>query len=195
MKDLFGNPIHRQIKISVKSLKQKFQRCEPEYIKSVCHGRCCEGTGGIMVTVHESEVERIEGLGVKVKNGFIQADTGCSLCPFKKDDLCSIHEEKPFGCKASPFTLSKRYVLIVRNRYRMLGCYNTPDAIPAYEAHRWSLEQIFGKEVVKRIIDEIESGSEDVYAEISDYNFQMLIDNDKAKKKFLSYNKINKKDK
>ena len=152
MKDLFGNDIRRQIKISVKSLKQKFQRCEPEYIKSVCHGRCCEGTGGIMVTVHKSEVKSIKALGATVKNGFIQADKGCSLCPFKKDGLCSIYEEKPFGCKASPFTLSKRNVLIIRNRYRMLRCYKTPEAIPAYEAHRWSLEQIFGKEEVHGLL-------------------------------------------
>lgn len=170
-----------EVKVSAKSLKQKFQMCEPGYIQSTCHGRCCEGSNGIMVTVHESEREAIERLGVVVEGGFIKDVTGCKICPLKKDDLCSVHMIKPFGCKASPFTLTTRGTLIVRNRYRMLRCYNTPDAVPAYVAHRWSLNQIFGAAEVDRIIELIEAGAEFVPAMMPQKNYYMLVDNDNAK--------------
>ena len=171
----------KTINISVKSLKQKFQPCEPEYIKSVCHGRCCEGTNKLVITVHDTEEERIKGLGGTVVDGFIQ-DPGTGLCPFKgEDSLCTIHNDKPFGCKVSPFTLTIKDTLIIRNRYRMLRCYNTPDAVPVYIAHRWSLVQIFGEKEVVRIIKEIEAGKEEIQALI-DYNkYTIIQDNDIAK--------------
>jgi DNA modification methylase len=175
-------PYSKSVKISVKSLQQLFQPCEPEYIKNVCHGRCCEGgKGQILVTIHESEQKRIKELGGEVQDGFLVDSEGCGLCPFKKEHLCSIHEDKPFGCKASPFTLNKNDTLIIRNRYRLLTCYKTPDAIPAYKAHRWSLEQIFGVKEVERIINEIEKGAEEVHAVMPSENYKMLKDNDDAK--------------
>lgn len=171
----------KTIKISGKQLLQKFQRCEPEYIKNVCHGRCCEGTGKILVTVHDSEVERFKQMGAKLDGNFIKADAKTGKCPFKENDLCSIHENKPFGCKASPFTINPNDTLIVRNRYRLLKCYNTPEAVPAYEAHNWSLRQIFGDAETERIIEEVKAGNEDIYAEISFQKYRMLIENDDYK--------------
>lgn len=169
-----------KVKISVKSLLQKFQICEPNYINEVCKGRCCESAGGLMVTVHKSEEQRIKKLGAEIENGFIK-DTNCGVCVFKKDNLCSIHENKPFGCKASPFTLNKNNTLIVRNRYRMLKCYNTESAVPVYLAHRWSLVQIFGEDETSKIITKIQRGDEEVYAKISQEKLNIIIDNDLAK--------------
>jgi DNA modification methylase/Fe-S-cluster containining protein len=169
-----------KVKISAKSLKQKFQPCEAEYIKKVCHGRCCEGSDGLMVTVHDTEVDKFSKL-TKLDGNFILDESGTGICPFKKDDLCSIHEDKPFGCKASPFTLNKNNTLIIRNRYRMLRCYNTNEAVPAYQAHRWSLVQIFGEKEVDRIVAEIENGSDDVYANIDPHIMRMIKDNDASK--------------
>lgn len=57
-----------QIKISVPSLLQEFHPCSGDYIQNTCKGRCCQGTGKIMVTVHESEKERILQMG-KQYNG------------------------------------------------------------------------------------------------------------------------------
>ena len=174
-------PSDGKIKISVKSLKQKFQICEPEYIKNVCHGRCCEGSNGLMVTIHDSEKEKFEAMGVGIEGNFIK-DDGCGICPLKAESgLCSVHEEKPFGCKSSPFTLNKNNTLIIRNRYRLLGCYNTPDAKPAYISHRWSLEQIFGKEETNNIIQKIESGSDDFYVDMDKSKHKIIIDNDLSK--------------
>lgn len=178
-------PKTQRIKISNKSLKLKFQPCEPDYIKNVCHGRCCEGANGLMVTVHDSEIKRIEAigahLGVTVKNNFIVDKDKTGLCPFKtKEGLCSIHEDKPFGCKAIPFTLNKNDTLIIRNRYRLLRCYNTPEAIPAYKAHQWSLRQIF-KDKTDQLIGILESTEEDFYFDMDYEIYKILVDNDRAK--------------
>jgi Fe-S-cluster containining protein len=172
-----STPGKTRVKISGKSLRQKFQKCEKEYIQENCHGRCCEGSNGLMVTVHESEKEKFSEL-CDLDGNFIADTDGTGVCPFKKEHLCTIHTEKPFGCKASPFTFNKNDTLIIRNRYRLLKCYNTPDAVPAYEAHRWSLEQIFGKENTEGIIDEIKAGNDDIYATIDPDIFKIIKDND-----------------
>lgn len=171
------------VNVSVPMLKQKFQPCTADYIKDTCVGRCCEGTGGIMVTIHKTEEARIKSLGADVKDGMIVPDNG--LCPFKTPEgLCSIHgDQKPFGCKASPFTLNANGTLIIRNRYRCMKCYDTDDAVPAYEAHKWSLEQIFGVAETAYIISTIKGGEEkQVKAKMSRAHYDILIDNDAAKK-------------
>lgn len=182
LSDLIENPgIDPVIKISRAMLEQRFQRCEPEYIKSTCRGRCCEGTNGLMVTIHPSEKERIEKLGAIIENGFIKDTEGNGICPFKKGGMCSIHEEKPLGCAASPFTLNKNDTLIIRNRYRILRCFKTPEAIPAYEAHFWSLCRIFGEEEATRIVQELKRGTEDIKAKMDYSIYKVLIENDEAK--------------
>lgn len=170
------------INISGDMLRQAFQPCVMEYITKNCKGRCCQGTGKIMVTVHRSEVERIEKLGARVVDGFIAADKR-GLCPFKtQEGLCGIHgDEKPFGCQASPFTLNASDTLIVRNRYRLLKCYKGNGSIPAYKAHAWSLAQIFGQTEASRIMKQCEAGAKSFPAKLSGYKYAMLKDNDAAK--------------
>ncbi len=125
---------------------QKFQPCTPEYIISVCKGRCCQGTGNIKVVVSNSEIDKFAAKGASIKNNFIQPDER-GLCPFKNDNgLCNTHGEKPMGCRISPFILTSKDTLIVRNRYRLLKCYNTKDAIPVYLAHKQSLIWLLGDE-------------------------------------------------
>jgi hypothetical protein len=178
-----------KVKISGAQLQQMFQPCEPNYIKSVCHGACCQGSGGLMVTVHESEREAIGRLGGEVDESGMLRDKLCNgVCMFKSDDgLCGIHgDNQPFGCKASPFTLNSNNTLIVRNRYRMLRCYNTPQAVPAYKAHRWSLDQIFGAHVVEGIIMDIIVGKDPIWAPIKPDIFKILKDNDEAKRARVS---------
>jgi len=164
MKSFFPeNTEPRRIKISIPSMMQKFHPCTEEYIKTVCKGRCCEGSKGIKVVVEDSEIDHIRALGASVEDNFILADDR-KLCPFKSDEgFCKIHEQKPFGCKASPFILSKNDVLIVRNRYRLLRCFNAVGAIEAYKAHRWSLEQIFGCTEYEKLCNGIKRGGKDVY--------------------------------
>jgi len=102
---IYSPVINNKVKISVPSLKLMFQKCEPNYIKKTCKGRCCEGSSGLMVTIHDSEIEKMKSMGVTVKDGFIEDITNCGICPLKrKNGLCSIHEEKPYGCRVAPFT-------------------------------------------------------------------------------------------
>jgi len=169
------------VKVSGKSLRQMFHECDVEYVSTVCHGRCCEGSKGILVTVHPLEVEKYEALGAVIQNGFIEAD-GRGLCPFKTDDgRCATHEDKPFGCRASPFTLTKKGTLIIRNRYRLLRCYSCDNSKPAYSAHRWSLEQIFGAAMTDKIVEAAAQGVDDIEATMDDGIYQMLLDNDVKK--------------
>lgn len=170
------------IEVSGKMLRQMFHPCELNYVRGTCKGRCCEGSGGIMVTVHESEREAIEAKGCTVKDGFIVADKR-GLCPFKSDDgLCTIHgREKPFGCQASPFTLNEKGVLVVRNRYRLLKCFKCEGSKPAHEAHHWSLQAIFGDEEAARISKLAAAGEDRIQAMMGVREYRMLVANDDAK--------------
>ncbi len=171
-----------KIKVSCDSLKQKFQICEVNYIKNVCRGRCCQGTGKIMVTVHDTEKEYYKNLGVIIVNNFIQPDKTTGLCPFKNlNGLCNIHLNKPFGCKVSPFTLNSNGTLIIRNRYRLLKCYNTQLSVPAYKAHGRSLKQIFGNKITAKIIDSVKQNDKFYYVEINFSIYKILLENDMVK--------------
>lgn len=188
----------KRIKISAKSLLQAFHPCTPEFIKEICHGSCCEShTKGrnTMITVHPSEKEWIDkmlfrsGTGGRIENGLLV--TG-KKCPFKtSEDLCSIHTTKPFGCIASPFTLNTNDTLIVRNRYRMLRCYRIKEGkVPAYIAHRGSLNMLLGEDEAERVINHIKNGigkiddlyDKDLIVEISEDVYYKLKDNDLVKK-------------
>lgn len=171
------------VKISRAMLLQRFHPCEQDFVRTVCGGRCCvRSAGGIMVTVHPSEQARFEAKGARIEAGFIQPDAR-GKCPFQTDDgMCSTHADKPFGCRASPFTLSPAGTLIVRNRYRMLKCFGCPGSVPAYRAHAWSLQQIFGQEEAARIARHLDEGWGDFSAWMPAEHYAMLRDNDRAKK-------------
>ena len=172
---LFGERI--PVTISGVMLRQLFHSCSLDYVKSVCHGRCCERKGGIKVFVHPSECEQIIGLGVAVVDNFIVTNDNGS-CPLKTDDgLCSAHNNKPFGCKSSPFAMNSTGLIIVRNRYRRLRCYKCDGAVPAYEAHRWSLGQIFGESEANTIADLAASGADRIGTTMSSKHYVMMVDN------------------
>lgn len=177
----------RRIKISSKSARLLFNGCDPDYIRDVCHASCCQSSThptGTMITIHPSEEAAIAALGGVVKDGLLQPKKGCKVCPFKtKEHLCGIHftPSKPFGCIASPFTLNKSDTLIVRNRYRLLKCFNDGRKIPAYKSFRASLDLIFGEDEAQRICDKLDAGSGDFYAVMDERAYRMLKDNDAIK--------------
>lgn len=169
------------ITVSAAMLRQRFQVCEPGYIRSTCKGRCCESADGLKVTVHPSEAAKYREKGAEIRDGFFVADEN-GRCPFKTEEgLCGTHEDKPLGCRFSPFTLNKNDVLIVRNRYRCLGCYSGEGAVPAYRAHRWSLAEIVGEKEADRIDAHLEAGGDDLVVEIPARIHAVLRDNDAAK--------------
>ena len=180
---------YRLVKISAKSARQPFNGCDPDYIRNVCHAKCCESSTaptGTMITVHPSEVAAIAALGGVVVDGLLQPKAGCRKCPFKTgDNLCGIHftGSKPFGCIASPFTLNANDTMIVRNRYRLLKCYNDGRKIPAYKSFRASLDLIFGQAEAERICRHLDAGGGDITAKVSERNYAMLKENDEIKHK------------
>lgn len=155
-------------------MRQLFKGCIPEYVSSVCHGRCCDGSGGLSVVIQPDEQVFIEAKGGIVVNGLLQPDSR-GLCPFKwESGLCTLHGTgfKPFGCVASPLTLNKNNTLIIRNRYRRLRCYKG-GATPAYHAFDASLYLLFG-ESAKAIINKIDKGDGDFMVPMSSSIYQKL---------------------
>ena len=177
--DILGATI--PVKVSAAMLRQQFHSCEPAYVSGTCRGRCCESSNGIKVTIHATEADKFRAKGAVVEGGFIVADER-GLCPFKTaDGLCGTHEDKPLGCRFSPFTLNNSDTLIVRNRYRLLKCYNCENAEPAYKAHGWSLAQVFGEVEAARITKHLDEGGGDLVAAMPAETYAVLRDNDAAK--------------
>lgn len=178
-----------EVKVSNKMAKLKFNGCEPDYIKNVCKASCCQSSTsptGTIITIHPEEEENlIKKYDVKIDKGLLQPNVGCKRCPFKKEDnLCGIHytPDKPFGCIASPFTLNKNNTLIVRNRYKLLKCFNDGNKIPAYQAFRASLDLIFGLQEAERICNHLDQSDEDIIAFVPIANHEKLVTNDMIKK-------------
>jgi hypothetical protein len=190
-----------KVKVSAKSAHLHFHGCDPQYIADVCHGRCCEGSNGLMVSVHKTEIAALEMYGVTFSRppGMVvdslllvprnpEKRGSAQLCSFKTSKhLCSLHGAgpKPFGCVASPFTLNKNNTLIVRNRYKLLRCYNDGPRFPAYVAFRASLDLIFGTTESARICTHLAEGGGDIVAEMTELNWCILRDNDAAKPKVV----------
>lgn len=178
-----------EVKISAASARQRFNGCDPDYIANVCHARCCESSThplGIMVTIHPEEQDVIELQGGEVIDGMLQPRAGEKKCPFKTaDQLCGLHgtEAKPFGCIASPFTLNANDTLIIRNRYRMLKCFEDGKKLPAYVAFRSSLDLIFGTDEAGRICRHLDNGGGDLPAYMPYASWEKLHTNDQIKKR------------
>ena len=87
---------------------------------------------------------------------------------------------KPFGCIASPFTLTKRDVLVVRNRYRLLRCYRD-GVLPAYRAFASSLVLLFGADVANILTEHLDRGGGDIWLPMPDTTHGFLRDGDTRK--------------
>ena len=178
-----------RVRVSAKMARLRFNGCDPDYIKNICHASCCQSSTsatGTIITVHPSEAAPLIERGAVIKDGLLQPKPGEKRCPFKTGaDLCGLHftPDKPFGCIASPFTLSPSgATLIVRNRYKMLKCYDDGAKQPAYVAFRASLDLIFGEAEAERICAHFANGGGDVAGEMTRETYLKLRDNDQIKK-------------
>lgn len=177
-------------KASVRSMRQLFHPCTPEFIAGVCRASCCRSTTdptGIAVTVTgEAEAQRIEALGGRVSRRSWRIEPVDRRCPFQHPEtqLCVIHDDdEPFGCIASPFTITNRGTLVVRNRYRLLRCYRAADAIEVYRAHRRSLDRILGFDQAAELAAYLDAGgAEDWPLEIPDEIAGWLLDKSERSK-------------
>lgn len=174
----------RIVTISAKSMRQKFHGCDPGYITSVCKGRCCHtGDYGTLAVVMPDEIPLFEAAGGKVRDGFIDTtEHPKAHCPLRQDDgLCSIHFTggKPRHCTISPFALSKRDMLIVRNRFRMLICYKDANApggtwLYAYQAFASSLELLYGQAEAIRIMHHFNGGGGNLVTQMPEERYAWL---------------------
>jgi hypothetical protein len=172
----------KTVKVSAAMARLPFHGCDQTYIRDVCHASCCQSAthpSGIRVAIHPSEEQAIKERGGVVVAGMLQPID--KRCPFKvkEAELCSLHftADKPFGCVASPFTLNRNGTLIVRNRYKMLKCYDDGPRLPAYVAFRASLDLIFGKDEAERICAHLQAGGGDLLAEMDEATYSRLADN------------------
>lgn len=160
------------IKVSSKMLRLPFHGCELDFIRNVCYARCCDAPSrpdGMLVSILPAEVAAIERRGKTVVNGILKPDSGCRGCPFKASDhLCQLHgtDDKPHGCKSSPFMLNQAGTLIVRNRYKLLPCFKTSESRPAYRAFSESLETAIGRKPAAIVTDHLDEGGGDLWVEI-----------------------------
>lgn len=163
-----------EVRVSGKWLRHCFA-CSVEYIRQACHGRCCEGSDRVLVSLLPEEEQRQKALGHQTVDGLLQPDEGTGLCPHKTPDgLCALHgtEDKPFGCIASPFTLNKGDMLIIRNRYARMKCHGKGD--PAYKVFADSLRLIFGDVEAERIAQAAASGADQIDAVMPRSSHQAL---------------------
>ena len=170
-----GSKPWERISISVPWMHHKFL-CSPEYITSVCRGRCCEGTDGVVVSLLPEEAAAHSDAGHGVMGGLLQPDKNTGKCPHKRQSgLCAMHgtDGKPFGCIASPFTLNRGNTLIVRHRYTKLRCHGS--GAPAYETFRTSLDLIFGAEEAARICNALSSGATNITARMPEKSYRALL--------------------
>lgn len=141
-----------------------------------------------MVSIHPSEEAAIAARGGVVRNGLLKPAPGTCGCTFqnRESHLCDLHHtpDKPFGCRASPFTLNVNHTLVVRYRYTKLRCFRDGRRLPAYVAFRESLDLILGAEQAERVCVHFATGGGDIVCHIKPAIAKMLIDNDDAKRAY-----------
>lgn len=149
------------VRVSQKWLVHKF-RCDVDYITGVCHGRCCEGTGRVLISLLPSEEAWQNANGFKTSGGLLSPDVESHKCPHKTTEgLCRLHgtPNKPFGCIVSPFNLNKEDTLIIRHRYSQLKCHNADNSEPAFKTFKDSLILLFGRQEYNRLTRSIRAGN------------------------------------
>jgi hypothetical protein len=170
MPGLFYNPERSgtvAVKVSAAMLRLPFEGCSPDYIQNVCHGRCCHIKAHPQGTVVKVEPDQAKALSGRVKIIKLVLQTVDKKCVFHSTlGFCALHgtPDKPRSCIQSPFILTKKDTLIIRNRYRRLICFKAAPALPAYKAFRPALDLLFGQPEAQRICDHLTNGGGDLTA-------------------------------
>ena len=158
----------RSVKVSSLNARLKFIECGPTCIATGCTAKCCDAPthpDGMRVFVDDTEAKALRRRGATVTDNFIRPAPGTRGCPFKDSGhLCSLHftPDKPFGCVVSPFALNANGTLIVRNRYKLLPCYDPVNGQPAYRVFQTSLVAIFGEESTSSLCKHLDNGGGDI---------------------------------
>lgn len=174
------------MKVSARSCRLKFIQCGPDCIAKGCTAKCCDAPTsptGIRVYASPAEARQLTRHGIKTVRGMIQPKPGCRVCPAKTEaHLCGLWQQpaRPFGCIASPFMLNKNGTLVVRNRYKLLPCYDKERGKPAYVTFCGSLFAIFGQVKTWALVNHLEQGGDDIYLSMDDRIHRKLVGREKA---------------
>lgn len=146
-----------------------FNGCQPDFIRDVCHGRCCWVSGdpnGTTIKVEPDQRTLLTTQGAKFNGSVLITIGEPKRCGFQDRSCgtCSLHNTpaKPRSCIQSPFMLTVNDKLIIRNRYKMLSCYEAEPKLPVYKAFATGLVLLFGEEEAKRLTDHLENGGNDI---------------------------------
>lgn len=160
--------------LSARSARSRWQGCSPDYIQTTCRGRCCrvQGQDRLFRTVVPLEQDQARALlsdpCLSSLSGTVtpaQEKRGSYPCPQQgPSGLCGLHHKtlgiahlpqplplKPRSCTVSPWQVLPSGTVVIRNRYRLLGCYDHPNAVPAYHAFADGLRLLFGQSATVQI--------------------------------------------
>jgi Fe-S-cluster containining protein len=185
MKSFFKYPL--KIKITAKVVNMPFHGCTEQFITIHCKGRCClshTNNRGTVVVVHPSEEHKFKDYLIK-DHMLMPID---KKCPFFINNFCSRHltEDKPIGCKISPFTLRNNTLVIRRRNTVIKYCYNFGKTEPAYLAFKESLITLFGSSQTTLIISHFKKTNTDLLVDINNGLYSIIKDNQIATRKYLN---------
>jgi hypothetical protein len=176
---IFGDAV--AVKVSAANMRLPFEGCSPDYIRSTCHGACCHLKSvpeGTRVRVEDDQKDALRARGAEFLGDILKTIDRRCVFHDAGSGFCSLHAtpDKPRSCIQSPFILTSRDVLIVRNRYKLLVCFRAAPAIPAYRAFASALRLIFGPDEAARLTDHFDAGGGDLYAVMPAARYAFLHD-------------------
>ena len=74
----------------------------------------------------------------------------------------------------SPFKLNNNNTLIIRNRYKLLPCYDSIKGDYAYRVFKSSLDLIFGDDIANDIAKHLDAGGDDLVESIGPLIYDKL---------------------
>ena len=166
------------IKISVKIMNIKFNKCEPNFIKNICQGRCC--VLGKYIAILPKEEMGLKKINIAVENGILKLKD--NICPFFLKDtfLCSLHntKHKPMSCILSPFRINDNNTLVIKRRNFCFKCFKkeSNEKLPSYIVFKNSLIKLFGIENYSEIVKKMENKYQtDFYIKMTKENYKNVL--------------------
>jgi hypothetical protein len=131
---------------------------------------------GTIVRVEDDQQPALAARGAVFIGAIMQTVNRRCVFHDGKTGFCQLHGTgaKPRNCIQSPFMVTRRNTLIVRNRYKKLICFKAAPALPAYRAFESGLRLLFGDTEADRIIAHLDGGGGDLYAQMPDDRYQFL---------------------
>lgn len=178
-----------KVKINKKDMEMLVNPCSVEFISKICYARCCSYStyrlGFPLIMPIGDEIKNFEnsynsnGVVYDEKLGIIKLKTKKSPAQDSKTNFCNLHNSdyKPFGCKIMPLTLKNNEIKVrsfIKQYYCQKKKFPNVERVPFYIGFRQSMVAVFGENETDRIINQIESGKEEIFCEISQMKLEQV---------------------